>query len=133
MGTPFSGKNVYAYLGGAAVTNLKGWTAVVNHSVINGDPDISSGGWTFAGSGFLNCTGTVDFNLTSDDFNDIFDAVVAGTAVGLYLYTARSSGIYLYGSFFLGSVNITAQTAAMVTGSVAIQSTGTVSRQTTAA
>lgn len=132
MGTPFSGKNAYAYLGGAAVTNLKGWDATITHSVIRGEPDISSGGWTYSGSGFLSCSGTIGFNLTSDDFNDIFDAVTAGTAISLYLYTARSSGIYLYGSFFLGNISVTAQTASMVSGTVAFESSGTVARQTTA-
>lgn len=77
--------------------------------------------------------GSISFNLTSDDFNDLWDAVTAGSAVALYLYTSSAStSIYLYGSAFLTDINSTANVNQTVSGDVNFSTNGTWARQTTA-
>jgi hypothetical protein len=78
--------------------------------------------------------GTVSYNHSSDDFNDLFDAVVAGSAVALYLYTSSAaSSSYWYGSARLSNLGHTNPLAATVSGTLGFASTGTWARQQTAA
>ena len=76
MGTQFSGKNCYAYVGGDAVVNLKNWTYNMDASPIDLDPDIGSTRIPSV-AGYIRESGSIDFNVTADDFNDLFDATAA--------------------------------------------------------
>jgi hypothetical protein len=132
MGTPLCGRLAYAYVGTSAMVNLKGWQFTATNSIMDVDNDISSN-WQTRCRGFMSGRGSISFNLTSDDFNDLWDAVTAGSAVALYLYTSSAStSIYLYGSAFLTDINSTANVNQTVSGDVNFSTNGTWARQTTA-
>jgi hypothetical protein len=128
-----SGRLGYVYVGGAAVTRLKDWSANLTNSVIDLDADIGSS-WIDSANGFLAVKGNFTYNHSADDFNDLFDAVVAGSAVALYLYTSSAaSSAYWYGSARLTDLGHTNPLSGTVSGSMGFASSGTWARQTTAA
>ena len=128
------GKSAYAYIGGKAVVHLKDWDYSLTNGVIQLDPDIGS---TRVASvtGFLRDSGTINYNFSSDDFANIFDAMLAGAAVALYLYPEKGSAkIYLYGNAFLTDLGHTNPLLASITGKVGFVNSDTTgfNRQTTA-
>lgn len=135
MGTTIIGKNAYAYVGGDAVVNLKDFTLRGESPPIPHDPDI--GTTRIAQSvGFLSESGNFTFNFSSDDFEDLWDAFQAQTAVSLYLYPETgASKIYMYGNAFLTSFNHENTLLGTVAGNCDfVNSDGTgFARQTTAA
>lgn len=131
MGSRFSGRNAYVYVAGNAVVNLKGWNTTFNNSVVQLDPDIGSN-WNESDDGFKSASGSIDFNLSTDDYNDLFDALTAGAAVSLYQYTKTATGVYLYGQARLASLNTTSQVGQTVAGSISWNSTGQWGRGVTA-
>ena len=87
-------------------------------------------------AGFIKETGSIDFNVTSNDFPDIWDAVYAQSAVALYLYTETGAAkAYLYGNASLtGLSHDEGGVQGTVTGTVTFSNSDTTgfSRQTTA-
>ena len=128
-----NGRLGYAYVGGGAVSKLKDWNATLTNSVSELDPDIGSS-WVDTANGFLSVAGSISYNHSADDFNDLFDAVVAGAAVALYLYTSSAaSSSYWYGSARLSDLGHTNPLLGTVSGTLGFKSTGTWARQQTAA
>ena len=117
----FLGRNVYAYVGGSAVVHLRGWTASKTTEFLKVDPDIGAL-ITISQPVSTNWSGSMNFNLTGDDFANLNTAAGSLSATSLYLYLDSSAGAtskqYLYGSAFIGTLNINADIGGKVNGSV---------------
>lgn len=117
----FLGRNVYAYVGGNAVIHLRGWTASKTTEFTKVDPDI---GALITISQPVNTmwSGTLNFNLTGDDFANLNSSAGSLSAVALYMYLDSSAGAtskqYLYGNAFIGTLNVNADIGGTVNGSV---------------
>lgn len=122
MADSFIGRWAYAYINGSAVVHLKDWSLSMATSLIAHDPDIGS---TFIPQsvGFGSFSGSVAFNLTSDDFAALWDIAKSPTAAGvpLYLYphSTASSGnkMYLYGNVAVSNLQLSSTLLGTSSGS----------------
>lgn len=124
----FLGRNVYAYVNGNSVIHLKGFTANKITEFVKVDPDIGAL-ITISQPVSTNWSGSLNYNLTGDDFANMNSVAGSLSAIGLYLYLDSSAGAtskqYLYGNCFIGTMNATADINGTVNGSVEWQGSDT--------
>ncbi len=127
MADAFLGRQVYAYCGGKSIVHLTGFTHNQSTQFVQVDPDIGSL-TTISQPTSSSYGGQLSFNLTGDDFANLYDAAKAQTAIALYLYpssTSTTTKQYLYGNAFVGTMNVTADIGGTVNGTAEWQGSDT--------